>query len=243
MGSDPSTLQVIWLAGLVGLAVVVGFRVALWTNASPWLLSCCVGLIVGIILGTIIFEFLPALNNQSTSVLAKISVGVIGFIAAWVVHAFVRSGLPDPDSFSEARMSFFILAVVIDDVVEGVTLGFTRLLSAQLLLFSAVIFSSKNILEGFTEASVMRWNGSRASRIWAAAFAAAMAVVAAAAVAVWLGLGETSRTLLFAAATGMLLYVSVVQLARNLEWNKIQMYSALIGFAGTGIISLLLVNE
>ena len=154
-GGTPSTVQVIGLAGLVGLAVLVGFRVALWTNAYPWLLSCCVGLIIGIMLGAIIFEFLPALRNTSTRVALKIVVGVVGFLLAWVIHAIVRSGLPDHHSFEEAPRSLFILDVVMDDVVEGLTLGFTSLLSVQLLLFSTVLFFSKNVLEGFTEASVL----------------------------------------------------------------------------------------
>ena len=101
-GGAPSTVQVIGLAGLVGLAVLVGFRVALWTNAAPWLLSCCVGLILGIMLGAIIFEFLPALRNTSTKGALKIVLGVVGFLLAWIIHAVVRSGLPAHHSFEEA---------------------------------------------------------------------------------------------------------------------------------------------
>ena len=232
-----STVPVIGLAGLVGLAVLVGFRVALWTNASPWLLSCCVGLIIGIMLGAIIFEFLPALRDTPTTVALKIVVGVAGFLLAWVIHAIVRSGLSDHHSFEEAPRSLFILDVVMDDVVEGLTIGFTSLVSVQLLLFSIVVFFSKNVLEGFTEATVLRWNGSRESRIWAAGMAAVVAVVAAAAAVTWPGLGEPSHTLLFAGATGMLLYVSAFQLARTLEWNSQQKICALGGFVLTGIIA------
>ena len=126
-----------------------------------------------------------------------------------------------------------------DDVVEGLTLGFTSLLSVQLLLFSTVVFFSKNVLEGFTEATVLKWNGSSASRIWGAGMAA---VVVAAAAVTWLDLGESSHTLLFAGATGMLLYVSAFQLARTLEWNSQQKICALGGFVLTGIIAGVIEN-
>jgi zinc transporter ZupT len=199
---------------------------------------------MGIIPGTIVFEFLPELRSASTAAVLKIIVGVAGFLVAAAVHAVVRSGLPERHSLDEGQMSSFILAVVTDDVVEGLTLGFASSLSVRLLIFSSMAFLSKNILEGFTEASVLRWAGSRTSRIWAAGTAAAIAVVVAATAAVWLaldaGLGDAGRQLMFAAAVGMLLYVSVFELARNLEWNVAQKLCASVSFALTAATALIL---
>lgn len=243
MSGDPLLGPVVGLAGVVGLAVLIGFWVASWTNPSPTLLSCCVGAILGIIFGAIVFEFLPALEITFNTAPLKLSVAGVGFVVAAAIHRVVLSGLPGRHSFEEAGMSSFILAVVMDDVVEGLTLGFASALSVQLLLFSAVVFLSKNILEGFTEATVLRWQEKRAMRTWAAGVAAVIAVVLAAVAALWLSIsserGSGSRQLLFAASTGALLYVSVVELARNLEWNRAQKVCALLGFVATGVITFM----
>lgn len=237
----PLLVQVVGLAAVVGLAVLVGFWFASWTDASPGLLSCCVGAILGIILGAIVFEFVPALEITVSTALVKLGVAAAGFAGAAAIHGVALSGVPGRHSSGEVGMSSFILAVVTDDVVEGLTLGFAGGLSTELLLFGAAAFLSKNVLEGFTEATVLRWQERIPGRFWAAGMAAAAAVVLAAFAAGWLTtaheLAPTSRQLLFAASTGALLYASVFELARNLEWNNGQKAWALIGFVATGVIT------
>jgi zinc transporter ZupT len=197
---------------------------------------------MGIIPGTIIFEFLPALNiSDVATALATLGIVAVGFLVAGGFHVLVRGGLRDRHSFQEVQTSSFLLAVVTDDVVEGFTLAFSSALSVRLLLFAATAFIVKNILEGFTQATVLQWEGMSRQRTWAAGLAAAVAVVLAAAVSWWFaaaeGLGDDGRRAMFAAATGALLYVSVFELARNLEWNRTQRLSALVGFVATGAVA------
>jgi zinc transporter ZupT len=242
MSGDTSFVQLVGLAATVGLAVLVGFWAASRALASPFVLSCCVGGIMGIIPGTIIFEFLPALNiSDVATVLATLGIMAVGFLVAGGFHVLVQSGLPDRHSLQEGQLSSFLLAVVTDDVIEGFTLAFSSALSVRLLLFAATAFIVKNVLEGFTEATVLQWEGKGRRRTWAAGVAAAVAVVLAAAGAWWFiasgGLGDAGRRAMFAAATGALLYVSVFELARNLEWNRTQRLSALVGFVATGAVA------
>ena len=243
MNDDASLAQVLGLAGVVGLGTLVGFLVASRTNGSPRLLSCCVGGIMGIIPGTVIFEFLPALEITSTTALFTLGAAVGGFVVAAVAISQVQRMLPERYSFEEEAMASFVLAVVMDDVVEGLTLGFASALSIQLLLFSTAALFSKNILEGFAEATVLRWEGKRSGRIWTAGGTAAISVVIAAAATMWLrvgsGVGDTRGPLMFASATGALLYVSVFALARNLEWNTVQRRCALLGFVATGLAAFI----
>lgn len=243
MNGELSLMDVMGLAGVVGLAALAGFLISSLINPSPRLLSCCVGGIMGIVLGTIGFEFVPALKITPANALPVLGTAVGGFIAAVIAHALARRGLPERHTFQELAIGSFVLTVVIDDVVEGLTLGFASALSTGLAFFSAASFIAKNILEGFTEATVLRWEGSRKERIWAAGGAAAVAVVPAAVMAASLrantGPGDSSGTLVFAAATGALMYVSVFALARNLEWNGLQKLCAVIGFVATGIIAVL----
>lgn len=227
-------MQTVTLALLVGGAVLVGFRAALWATASPGALSWCVGLVMGVIPATVVFEFLPAIDIASGTDSKVIALGA-GFLVAAAVHALVQSGLTGRRSPEEGGTRSFILAVVTDDVVEGLTLGFAGSLSFRLLVFSAVVFLGKNILEGFAAASVLRRQGSTARRTWAGGAAAATAVVVAAAFSTWLagagGASEVTRQLMFGGATGMLLYASLMELARNLEWNLGQKIGAAVGFA------------
>ncbi len=243
MSGDTSFVQLVGLAATVGLAVLVGFWAASWATASPAVLSCCVGGIMGIIPGAIIFEFLPALNiSDVATALATLGVVAVGFLVAGGFHVLVQSGLPDRHTFQEGQLSSFLLAVVTDDVVEGFTLAFSSALSVRLLLFATMAFILKNALEGFTEATVLQWEGRSRRRTWAAGVAAATAVVLAAVAAWWFtaagGLGDAGQRAMFAAATGALLYVSVFEVARNLEWNHTQRLSALVGFVATGAVAM-----
>ncbi len=242
MNDDSSVIQVIGLAAVVGFAVLVGFWGASRARASPGVLSCCVGVIMGIIPGTIAFEFLPALKITSGTAPLVIGMMFAGFVLTAIFHNLVQRRWPVHQSFEDIEMSSFILAVVTDNVVEGFTLAFSSALSVGLLLFTATAFVLKNILEGFTEATVLQWEEMSARRVWAAGLAAAMAVVIAAALSWWFaevgGPGEGARRVMFATVTGMLVYISVFQLARNLEWNAIQRVSAITGFAVTGAVAL-----
>jgi zinc transporter ZupT len=197
---------------------------------------------MGIIPGTIIFEFLPALHITTATALTTLGIVAVGFLVAGGFHVLVQRGLPDRHSFQEGQLSSFLLAVVTDDVIEGFTLASSSALSVRLLLFTAVAFILKNALEGFTQATVLQWEGRSLRRIWSAGVAAATAVVLAAAAswyfAVGGGLGEAGQRAMFAAATGALVYVSVFELARNLEWNRTQRLSALVGFVATGVIAV-----
>jgi len=246
MSGDTSFVQLIGLATTVGLAVLVGFWGASRATASPAVLSCCVGGIMGIIPATIIFEFLPALNITAATALATLGIVAVGFLVAGGFHVLVQSGLPDRHTFQEGQLSSFLLAVVTDDVIEGFTLAFSSALSVRLLLFATMAFILKNALEGFTEATVLQWEGRSRRRTWAAGVAAATAVVLAAVAAWWFtaagGLGDAGQRAMFAAATGALLYVSVFELARNLEWNRTQKLAALAGFVATGAVAMIVVS-
>jgi zinc transporter ZupT len=242
MSGDASFAQLVGLAATVGLAVLVGFWGASRAAASPAVLSFCVGGIMGIIPGAIIFEFLPALHITTATALTTLGIVAVGFLVAGGFHVLVQRGLPDRHSFQEAQLSSFLLAVVTDDVMEGFTLAFSGALSLRLLLFAATAFILKNILEGFTQATVLQWEGKSLRRTWAAGVVSATAVVLAAAASWWFaaagGLGEAGQRAMFAAATGALVYVSVFELARNLEWNRTQRLSALVGFVATGVIAV-----
>ena len=135
-----------------------------------------------------------------------------------------------------------ILAVMTSDVVEGFTLAISGALSLRLLLFTTGAFMLKNLLEGITEATVLRWQGRSRNQIWFAGIAAA-AIVLLSTAASWGfatsgDLQEGTRRMLFAAIIGALLYVSVFDLALRLEWNLTQKAAMLGGFLGTAAVTL-----
>ena len=243
MTGGSSLLQVVGLAAIIGIAVLTGFWSALRFQGSPRLLSFCVGGVMGIIPGTILFEFLPALNVTLDIVLPLLVAATLGFLAAAVVHCLVRVGLPRRQAAEEVGTGAVIVAVVTNDVVEGFTLAFSGVLSARILLFAGIVFILKNALEGFTEATVLRWQDKSRKLIWAAGIATAAAVLLAAGASGWFAvsgvLDEGTQKKVFAAIIGALLYVSVFDLALNLEWNFIQKATALTGFLATGVVSLM----
>lgn len=242
MNGGPVFVQVVGLAGMVGLAVLIGFWCALRLRPSPGLLSLGVGGTLGIISATILFEFLPALNLSSTMILPALGAASLGFVGAAIVHGLARAGLPSPQSSEEAAMWSVILAVMTSDVVEGFTLAVSGALSLRLLLFVTGAFMTKNLLEGITEATVLRWQERSGNQIWFAGFAAAAIVLLSTAASWGLvtsgDLQEGTRRTLFAAIIGALLYVSVFDLALRLEWNLTQKAATLAGFLGTAAVTL-----
>jgi zinc transporter ZupT len=244
MADGPAFIQLVGLATMVGIAVLAGFGCAFWLGASPGLLSLCVGLILGIMLATILFEFLPALELTFNLILPLLGMATIGFVAAALVHGLARTSLPARHSADEAAMWSVILAVMTSDVVEGFTLAFSSALSLQLMFFATGAFMVKNLLEGITEASVLRWQERSRSQIWLAGVAAVAMLLTAAAASWWLAtsgeLQEATRRTLFAVIIGALLYVSVFDLALRLEWNLTQKAGLVGGFLGTAAISLII---
>ncbi len=244
MNGSPAFLQVVGLVGLVGVSVLTGVWCGLRLKASPGLLSICVGGILGIIPGTILFEFLPALNLNSEVILSTLGGASLGFVSAVVVHGLARTGLPRRQSSEEAAMWSVILAVMTSDVVEGITLALSGALSLRLLFFATTAFMLKNLLDGITEATVLRWQGRSRNQIWFAGIAGA-AIVLLSAAASWMlatsgDLTEGTQRTLFAAIIGALMYVSVFDLALRLEWNLAQKAAVLGGFLGTAVITLMI---
>jgi zinc transporter ZupT len=231
------------LAAVVGVAVLVGIWTATHTSASPRLLSCCTGAITGLMAGMIAFEIMPSLRFALSRALFTFVGIASGFVLAAIINVWVQSRLPERHSFEEVEMSAFILAVIMDDIVEGLILGLASVLSVRLLLFSTSAFLSKNLLEGFAEGTVLRWEGKGTRGIWAGGIAAAFtpAVIApvAGGLVAALGLEDTARQWILPIAAGALIYVSAFELARQLEWNSTQKISAAICCATTAAISFI----
>ncbi len=239
--SDPQFIQVVAASAFAAAGVVVGAVAASRMTASAGGLSACVGGTVGIVAGTICFEMLPALRGSNRIALVVGAI-VVGFALARLVHGVVRARLPLKRSFEEEEFSAFVVGATTEDITEGVVLGLASGVSWGLFLFCVAAFFAMNVLQGFAQGSVLRWWNRRQGQILAVAAISASMLVATACLTAWLfrdGASDpATRDGLFALATGALIYVSVFEFGRNLEWNGIQRATTGLAFVVTAAAAL-----
>jgi hypothetical protein len=231
--SDLQLIQVVAASAFAAAGILVGAAVASRVAASAAWLSACVGGTVGIVAGTICFEMLPALRGAGGIPLV-VGALVVGFGLAGMVHRLVGARLPLKRSFEEEEFSAFIVGTTTEDITEGVVLGLAGGVSWGLFLFCVAAFFAMNVLQGFSQGSVLRWWKRRPGQILAVGAISSAMLVTTACLTVWLfrnGSADPAvRDGLFALATGALIYVSVFEFGRNLEWNGIQRATTVLAF-------------
>lgn len=236
-----SPAVVLVLAGILGLTELGGLGLARVVSTDRRVVCWATGGLVGVMAGTLAFELLPSLFARPGGHLALVVAGMTGFACSALLRAVLTWPLPHRHEVLDDEVASFVLAATVDDIAEGVLLGLSGLVSAHLVAVAFGATLAKNALEGFSEGTVLRWEGRSAAQALGAGVLAAGAVVVATGLALvaahLAGWGPGAARVAVAGAAGALVHASVVDAAASLEGNADQWVGGVAAFGGTGVVA------
>ena len=252
-------IEMLLAAGMAGAAAGLGAALPLWRKPSTLAASLALGFAAGVMIGTVAFEMLP-----EALLLAPLLAVSLGFAAGFALlygldlalHrgkvAGERAEQHDAVEATHARKqplggatTVFAAGMVLEAVVEGISLGVGATIGAGLTLPLAIAVAIDNASEGLSLGSLSRCDGdapdSRRVLRWSAWVAAATVI---AALLGWFLLRDLPAAFLggvFAAGAGGMLFLTITQLVPEAEAEHYQQSSAVA--AAVGFLAILILSE
>ena len=234
-------LAILVLSCIMGFSVLIGVFIAFKYKIDYKILALLVGFVVGIFAGLIFFKLLPIWEGVQYF-FYHLPWFLIGIVIFWIIdRAILNQIFLSTDS--KIDISFvLIIAIILDDLIEGFTLAVTGLFSVALILIFFFVIFFQNIIEGIVEGyEELEEEWSKKQIIYINLVAAIAPIIAASiGLSIFSEVNETYLNISLAFFAGTIFYINFFNLAKKLEWNTREIIGCIFGIVLLMIISLYL---
>lgn len=202
---------------------------------------------VGLLAGVVCFNLLP-LEIRSAEFLIRVSISFIfGALMFMLLDKFIlktESNEKSPVGGTAKLGLILLLAIALDDIPEGLSIGIGSNITAKLALIIAIVLGVQNVSEGLAESAEMLEEGFSKRQVvlanlWASIVPVAMALFGTVALR---GVNKHIIDDFLAFSAGAILYMTFTELApkARLLGNLLENLGSVLGFISTYALSILL---
>ncbi|MFW9880690.1 MAG: ZIP family metal transporter [Candidatus Thorarchaeota archaeon] len=223
----------------MGFSVLIGIFIAFNYKINYKILALFVGFVVGIFAGVIFFELFPIWEGLQYF-FYHLPWFLLGIVIFWIIDQAILSQIFSSSDLKIEIGLILIIAIIIDDIIEGFTLAVTGLFSFDLILIFFFVILFQNIIEGIVEGYEELEEGWSKKHIIYLNIVAAIAPIIAASIGLFIftEINETYLNISLAFLAGTIFYINFFDLARRLEWNSREIVGCILGVVLLLLISL-----
>lgn len=233
-------VQPLLLSSIAGFSVMIGVFIAFKFPLKEGVRAFLLSFTVGMILAAVCFDLMPVYGITA----AMLPWVILSFLGGAVLFMLFDKYILAAEHGQEKIGTTILLAIILDDIAEGLVIGVTWLYDAKIAILMTGILALQNVVEGMVECAEEIQEGRSRLRIFSlnivASFVPCICTVIA--IVALQGVAEQHLCVIMFATAGALLYMTLTDLAprARIEGNLAENLGAIVGFLLVYLITVLL---